>query len=121
MIYLRLAWPLAMLIVLTWTFSAVAIQVARLLGRSTPEMARHLFHELKPFMLPATIVWPLAAGMLGELTPWTWVSTAMNVWNWWSMRNIDDDDDRWKRRRKKLAERVQVQAGRLVLVSGAPS
>jgi hypothetical protein len=35
--------------------------------------------------------------------------------NWWLWRNDKDDDDRWKRRRTKLAEKVEQVGGKLTV------
>ncbi|MBM0275140.1 hypothetical protein [Micromonospora tarensis] len=108
---------LATVLILSWIFSGVAIMVAKLLYRDPPRFARTLFHELRPFYLPAVVVAFVTAGMLSD-SWWRWLNLALNVWNWWRLRNLDDDDDRWKRRRKRLAEQVSVSGGRLVVVSG---
>ncbi|MGW5556902.1 hypothetical protein ACWER9_06720 [Micromonospora sp. NPDC003944] len=108
---------LATVVILAWAFSGVTYPVAKLLGRDVPSLARHLYNELRPFYLPAVVVAFVTAGML-DVGWWRWVNLGFNLWNWWSFRNFDDDDDRWKRRRKRLAERVSVSAGgRLVVVS----
>src|SRR5262245_523848 len=45
---------------------------------------------------------------------------AVNLWNWWNLRNWPEDNH-WKRRAKKAKEAVAVRAGRLVVVPAGAS
>ncbi|MCX5066953.1 hypothetical protein OOJ91_13960 [Micromonospora lupini] len=104
-------------VILAWVFSGLVLSIAKLLQRGAPSLARNLFHELRPFYLPAVVVAFVASGMLG--VGWVrWLNLALNLWSWWVFRDLDDDDDRWKRRRKRLVERVSVVDGQLRVVPG---
>lgn len=46
---------------------------------------------------------------------WLLVFDALNAWVWWNARNWPDDN-LWKRRGRRLAEKVAESAGRLVVV-----
>lgn len=68
-------------------------------------------------------LWILAPpGMLlGTVThwhshaPWLIVFDALSMWNWWVYRNWPDEN-RWKRRGRKLRDKVAQRGGKLVVV-----
>lgn len=108
-----LAFMVAGMVMCLWSLSAGAVWR----GTSMPLM-HHLYHELKPFYLPAVVVLHvLGAHRDGNpVAPGRLLGSAFCVLTWFLFRNEDDDDDRWKRRRRKLADRVQRQGARLVVV-----
>ncbi|MEU3452135.1 hypothetical protein ABZ671_00630 [Micromonospora sp. NPDC006766] len=121
MTYLDLAYRIATGIAHTWMFSGLGIAFFKRRGWQVPPIWRHVFHELRPFYLPAVMAVPVIQSLHDTTSTLTWINLALSVWNWWWLRKIDDDDDRWKRRRKRLTERVSVLDGRLVLVPGGAS
>lgn len=100
--------------------------ILRLLMRSwygsAPQIINTVFFELRPFYLPAIFTTSLIALATGE---WNWghpITLAFSLVNWWLWRNEKDDDDRWKRRREKLAEKVEAVGGKLTVVPvGSPA
>ena len=106
----------ATVVIMWWLFAGIAIQVCKMLGREAPSLARTVFHELRPFFLAAVLAQFGSRAAAGEgFDAWDWFNLGLNLWNWYALRNIDDDD-RWQRRRKKLADKVSVLGGRLVVV-----
>jgi hypothetical protein len=83
-------------------------------GRDVPELARTIRAELKPFAL-----WLLLAEyapiIAADATLWNLLGLGFQLSLWLFYRR-GDDDDLWKRRRKKLADKVAEVGGRLVLV-----
>ncbi len=108
-----------------WTAAYLAVMFTWLGGRPYleslfPRRAKWLTEasaELHPFM-PFAYLANLAIATWGEPLGDRWMSfatTGIALAGWFADRN---DDDRWKRRRKKLTEKVAVSAGRLVVVGG---
>ncbi len=103
-----------------------ATYVMRLVTRSfhgsTPPIVNTLFFELRPFYLAAVFTAALVTLATGE---WTWghpIAVAISLVNWWLMRQDEDNDDRWKRRREKLAAKVEAVGGKLTVVPvGSPA
>ena len=103
--------------VMVWLIVAFVLTFGKILSRTPPRLVGAVFHELRPFYLPATAVAFLADSMLGHPNlMWRLIVLGINLWNWWQYKDAGDDDDRWKRRRKRLAERVSEVAGRLTVV-----
>lgn len=103
------------LVEVAWIFAGVALHV----GHAT-EAVKTAFHELKPFYLPALVVLQFASIAVehGRYTVLDACQAACLIGCWYGLRNAGEDDDRWKRRRRKVAERVQVAGGRLTVVAG---
>lgn len=75
-------------------------------------MLARLVQELRPLYLPALLIWK-AHDISASHQSWLdWLGTALCVWVWFDIKG----DDRWKRRRRKVAERVKVLGSRLVVV-----
>ena len=87
-----------------------------------PPIINTVFFELRPFYLPAVLT---SAAIDLATGAWNWgnpIFLAVAALNWWMMRNEKDDDDRWKRRREKLAEKVEAVGGKLTVVPvGSPA
>lgn len=47
---------------------------------------------------------------------WIVLTTAVHLWCWWSLRDWPDEN-RWKRRGRRLKEKVAVRGGTLVVES----
>lgn len=114
--------PAEMVIVL-WVYNGLILKMW--FGRrdhpflKTP---RWVWAELRPFYLPAVVVHIVNLSMLGQVLGWNSFFIACTVLNWWLLKDADDDD-RWKRRKRKLAEKIERQGARLVAVpvrDGAP-
>jgi hypothetical protein len=99
--------------VISWSLGAV-------LGHQSATL-RWLVAELQPLYLPAVVV-VNASGIWvhhDPLNAWRLVGTACALANYWLFK--DNDDDRWKRRRRKLAERIARIGSRLVVVPDGAS
>ena len=77
-------------------------------------IARILFAELRPFYLPAFIFWT-AGDLPGHHSPIDMIGNAFGVAAYWACR-LDDNDDRWKRRRKRITDRIKATVEGLVVV-----
>lgn len=105
---------------LLWMFSGLAIVLAQRLGREPFEKVRTVYHELRPFYLVLVLGNTVAWLLYGDSHPVDYFTMAMELLIWFLMRDVDDDD-RWKRRRKRLTERVAEVGGRLTVVPGGAS
>jgi len=87
-----------------------------------PPWAKELFSELLPFYLPAVLV-GTAFDLHHHESLWFMFFRACELFNWFVLKDLNDDDDRWKRRKKKAVETIEKVGGRLkvVAVSVAPS
>jgi hypothetical protein len=99
--------------------------VTKALGRQPHRFLFRIWWELRPFYLPAAAIrcgigMVLADGWVKGLYP---IVFLVDLVIWRINKNLgDDDDDPWKRRRKKLAEKVEAVGGKLTVVpAGAPS
>lgn len=45
---------------------------------------------------------------------WYWLFELLNIFNWYWYRNVGDDDDFWKKKLKKLSEKVAQIGSKLV-------
>lgn len=86
-------------------------------GRPSPkgQMFREMCLELRMPML-----WSVPWVMVGHIR-WEGMNPIFKVFfllidMYWAYIAYKDKDDRWKKRRKKLLEKVSVQAGKLVVV-----
>ncbi len=78
-------------------------------------LARNVHWELRPFYLSALGGYVLCTALTGSVNFWTAVEFVWYglVWHWF--KDIGGDDDRWRRRRKKLVEKVALVNGRLTV------
>lgn len=100
------------LVALAWITAAATLTLTTLFGTDAPELARAIFHELRPFYLVAVVA---SFVLEQEHNGWSWFTLVMSLVNWLFFKDIDDDD-RWKRRRQRLADQVAVLDGRLTVV-----
>lgn len=98
-----------------WVLSGIVLELCKDFGRAKPSLARRLFAELRPFYLLAVLVSIADLALNGEMLGWNTVFCALNLACWWIYKDADDDD-RWKRRRRKVAEKVARLGGRLTVV-----
>lgn len=106
---------------LLWALWALAGTAIFPNGRAN-HFVKTAFFELKPFALPLLALVCLTDVLTGDLpVPMQVLLAAWNFLSWLVLRTIRDDDDRWKRRRRKVAERIQRQGARLVAVAEAAS
>jgi hypothetical protein len=83
---------------------------------------RGLRAELRPFFLPAAAVILAIHVGSGEIRDWwTALNDGCRFGLWFMLKDFDNDDDRWKRRRQKLAEKIQRKGARLVVVPAGSS
>ncbi len=113
-------------VVTQWCLSGSLILAAKLFTGTAEQgwlrPQRWFWAELRPFYLPAATVLLAVHVMRGEALGWTGISDALQYLNWWLLKNVDDPDDRWKRRRKKAADKVKTLAsGRLAVVPAGAS
>jgi len=104
----------------TWLMAAVPVYLVQvgLVDFPSTRMSqffRFVYFELRPFYIPCcTVYWTYQ--LATHMAWYSYILLAMQVWNWFMLRDVGGDDDRWKRRAKKLASKVAVQAGKLVVV-----
>lgn len=112
--------------VFAWWIVEVYRWVVRRLGLNPPRwvdlvahVARTLHAELRPFYLPAT-VFVIAHSLPHQHSPWDLIGDAFAAACYWVCTL--DDDDRWKRRRKRVADRIKATvAGLVVVPEGVPA
>jgi hypothetical protein len=99
-----------------WAWSGFFIWIFRMWGRYPRllQISRTIWAELRPFYLPMVCCLIAKHVMEGVMLDYS-LSHAFQLLNWFAFKDIDNDD-RWKRRKKKLTEKVKERAGRLVVV-----
>lgn len=97
-------------VICAWTLAGTVTFI-----RSGEVPAAHtLFHELRPLYLPAVVVAHVSASALVD-GPAPAISTAFSLNTWFFLKDRGGDDDRWKRRRRKAAEKISRVGGRLAV------
>jgi len=111
----------ARVVTVAWVTSGVILYWCRRVfdmdtSRDFFAVPRWVLSELRPLYLPAALLLIADDSLRGNLFhPWTIVGDACSIWNWLIFK--DEGDDRWRRRRKKVTEKVKALAsGRLVAV-----
>jgi hypothetical protein len=107
--------------IIEWVMPLVIIlrMVSKLITGEVPRAIRHAFFELRPLYLPAHMI--VVAYQLVHGSP-DWLNAVLGFALAWVIWKVKDDDDRWKRRRKKLAEKVEAVGGKLTVVPvGSPA
>lgn len=104
---------------LTWALAGVLLRSARRNGYEAGALVSGVYRELRPFYIPIAVgsllcITFIAPGVLGLLAVGA-PKFAWDLWIWTLLRDVGDDDDRWKRRRRKLARKVAVKGGRLIV------
>jgi hypothetical protein len=117
-IYLGVTLIVSNVMVSAWALSGMALSMAKMFGKRPPSSARAVFHELKPFYLPAVVVAYITGCLYaGDVIDGRRIGVfAIQLFSWWGYKG-EDDDDRWKRRAKKVADRVKVTGGKLAVVA----
>lgn len=85
---------------------------------SMPDLVRGWAAEVWPFV-PYAIVLDLAVDVWGRSPADSWLLYALKALALAGYFATRPPDDRWKRRRKRLAEKVSVRRGRLVVAPAA--
>lgn len=109
-----LVYGLCQLAVFFWGAAGLALSNAKRIGLRPPPLIRNVYHELRPFYWPAVVV-GLLLGATTEASVVAGIKVLLDALVWLLFRNADDDD-RWKRRRRRLAQKVAVRGGQLVVV-----
>jgi hypothetical protein len=79
-------------------------------------LARRLYFELRPFYpVTRTAYWILTM-MHRPLSWWMYIFMGLDVLCWFILKDRTDDEDRWKRRRRKVAEKIKATNGKLTVV-----
>lgn len=93
-------------------WAAIASDILERFGRQYREIEWYL-SEIKPFYWPMAIVyiWDVVNS---DVAIWLKATTILGIFLVWSYIK-KDRDDRWKRRKKKLLEKVSVIGGRLAI------
>jgi hypothetical protein len=118
MIVILLLW-LVTLVPIMWNFAGLMVLLAKVRGREASDLVRALYGELRPFYWPAVAVWAGLHVWAGSPLAMVGGTTVMWALGWFAGRG--DDDDRWKRRRRKLGDRIRATAAGLKVVpAGAP-
>lgn len=101
---------------IAWTYSGIIIFICKQIAIwSPPPVVRWVFHETRPFYLPAVGIETIHTALTEKILGWNvlWISVAIAAW--WIYKDLDEDD-RWKRRRKKVSEKVSRIGSRLIVV-----
>lgn len=106
---------LASVVTAMWSWSGLALSLCKDFGWRRPAAARWLWAELRPLYLPSVLLLIGNDAMHGEIVGWNALWAALCLVNWWFLKDVDEDD-RWKRRRRKVAEKVARMGSRLVVV-----
>ena len=113
---------LAGIITSAWVVSGMFFSLGKMLRVNLRQrFVWHVWAELRPLYLPAVAILVTHDVMTGNMLGWRAFVDACHIINWFYFRNVDEDD-RWKRRRRKLAEKIEQRGGRLVAVpaTGGP-
>ena len=106
-----------------WGWAGVILSINRIVAFKPKFVAfcKTIFFEFKPFYLPSLYL-SVFEGAVTHMS-WGWNAAALliGLFNYWMFRDLHDDDDRWKKRRKKLAEKVEQVGGKLVVVVPRPA
>lgn len=103
----------------TWIWAGILYAVTQIVFRRSPRLVLWVYVEVKPFFPAALAVHVLGVALGGEV-----VSALFELVGGllaWRTIGRDSDDDRWKRRRRKLTERVSRAGSRLTVVSAGAS
>lgn len=111
---LLLGWS-ALGVRLAWAFAAFSLWAHRQFGKDVAPYLSWLYHELRPFYLPALGIHAATCAIAGVPLWFVAIDVALAVKVWRDLRDIDDDD-RWKRRRHKAVEKVAEVGRRLTVV-----
>lgn len=98
-----------------WLYAAFIIFVVRVAGGEPYQSIRTIFHELKPFYLPSTVIGYIFGSTYRERDGWDIVFFAVAVLSYWLYKNVDKDD-RWQKRKEKLLEKVAQVGAKLAIV-----
>lgn len=101
-----------------YIWASFLIGILRDLKRDAPAALRAVRSELRPFALPLALGSYLP-NLVNGMSFWNYIGLAIALACWALYRHDQDDDDRWKRRGKKVAEKVAQVGGKLVLVPAA--
>lgn len=109
-LYLRLTW------MWSWNFAG---PLGLLLPDRLVAVARAIKWEIRPLYLPS-IALQFVADFIHQdrhLNGWNFGAYGVALFMYWLLSKTDrDDDDRWKRRKQRLAEKVEELGGKLVVV-----
>lgn len=101
-----------------WVYSSTILALSRLLGSLLPERVMRLCvtlaSELRPLYLPAVVLQIAADAMAGRLLGWNAFFHGFALLAWWIFK--DEGDDRWRKRRKRIREKVARRGARLVVI-----
>lgn len=79
-------------------------------------MARWIFHEVKPFFRPFAVI--LCLNHTFPLNSWSWVSLLILAGQFvlfYFYKDIDDDD-RWKKRKRRVLDKITITDGKLTVI-----
>lgn len=99
-----------------WTVTGVLVFLGQYFRGLRSSFASTVWAELRPFYLPAWVLWAAAGIATGHNHPSDLIAYGFGLVNWIVYRDIGDDDDRWRRRRKRLVEKIAQHGGKLVVV-----
>jgi hypothetical protein len=106
-VVLAVAW----LIAVAWAYSGLLLG----LGVRRIQLIRTIWAELRPFYLPAIAVLIGQRFADGHIWGWAMVNNAAAILNWFFFKDIDKDD-RWRRRGRKVLEKITATDRGLVVV-----
>lgn len=105
-----------------FNWCGLLLSLAEMFGRKPPKLVRAVFHEVRPFFLPAVVVSFTIDTVTNDSALWLrGLTLGLNIFNWFMFKDQGGDDDRWKRRKAKLVEKVTAVDGRVVVAPAGDS
>lgn len=102
---------------LLWNWAGVFASVDKALDGKlgiVGDFSRKFISEVKPFYFPILVVWFVTQTMVKGPHWGTPLMTAWYIVLYFIYKKYDDD--RWKKRKEKLLEKIEVAEGKLVVV-----
>lgn len=104
-------------IIWSWVASAIFIEISKKFLGYVHRTIKNIYLEIKPFYLSVVIVYITSLSVQGKmLNGWNIWSSFIWLVCWWVYKNVLDDDNRWKKRKKKVLDKVRRLGSRLVVV-----
>ncbi len=108
---------LAYTILMAWIITSITIEFSKFKKLEIHKSIKFVWYEAKPLYLPAAVVHITCLGVKGEmLNPMNIFGSFCILTAYFSWRNLMDDDDRWKKRKKKVLDKVKRLGSKLVVV-----
>ena len=103
-----------------WVLCAYILENLNRLGILDPEKRsvramRWIFHEVKPLFRAIAVIRCVVFCI--PLTPLDFINALILIQDFWYYERFKnaDDDDRWKRRKRKVLEKIEIVNGHLAI------